>query len=101
MFLKLGFIIDHLLVKVVIGDFDENSFSGVVGIKVNLMEKRMGNQELEIVSISSSFKKLYFPMNREIFCSQKRTWRQDFLNLQDVTFCMLMETVHPNNEKGG
>lgn len=32
MFLKLGFIIDHLLVKVVIG---ENCFSGVVGIKVN------------------------------------------------------------------
>lgn len=54
MFLKLGFIIDHLLVKVVFGDFDGNSFSGVVGIKVNLMEKRMGNQELEIVSIGSS-----------------------------------------------
>lgn len=66
MFLKLGFIIDHLLVKVVTGDFDENSFSGVVGIKVNLMEKRMGNQELEIVSIGSSFKKLFSREQRNI-----------------------------------
>lgn len=60
MSLKLGFIIDHLLVKVVIGDFDENSFSGVVGIKVNLIEKRMGNQEIEIVQEPLS-KNVIFP----------------------------------------
>lgn len=53
----------------VIGGFDKNSFSEVIGINVNWIQERIGNQETETASIGSFLKEFSYVGNREIFCS--------------------------------